>query len=206
MSIWSIFSESANTFEGELSYENVILLLRRHWFVLFIQLVAFLILGGLPLIAGILIQPVLDRVNGQSLFMFFVIVYYLVWWSSLFYAVAMYLLDVWIITDHRIIDSEQHGYFKRTIAELHLSKIQDISVKITGIIPTFLDYGDLEIQTAGASEKFFFKQIPHPNRVRDIITEAANEFNIVHPGSVEIHEQVGYTPPTPIPPGPPPTP
>lgn len=103
----------------------------------------------------------------------------------------MYLLDIWIVTDHRIIDSEQHGFFKRTVAELSLSKIQDISVEISGLIPTFLDYGNLEIQTAGTENKFMFKQIPHPNEVKDIIMNLHNEFLRIHKDGIEVHEGGG---------------
>ncbi len=81
----------------------------------------------------------------------------------------MYALDVWIVTDRRIIDSTQHGFFNRTISELHLSRVQDISTQTKGIIPTFLKFGDLQVQTAGTEEKFKFFQIPNPGKVKDTI-------------------------------------
>ena len=36
-------------------------------------------------------------------------IFYLFWWYGVFYAITMYLLFL-IVTDHRIIDSEQHGF------------------------------------------------------------------------------------------------
>ena len=143
---------------------------------------AYIFIGLLPIGLVFLPSPFTDY------YLLIAAIFYLSWWFGVFYAVTMYLLDIWMVTDHRVIDSEQHGFFRRTVAELHLSKIQDISVEIRGIIPTFLDYGDLEIQTAGTSEKFFFKQIPHPNEVKDIIMEAHNQFIRVHPDDVEVHE------------------
>ena len=113
----------------------------------------------------------------------------MLWWMGLFYALTMYLLDTWIITDHRILDNEQHGFFSRTLSEMNLSKIQDMSVRISGLIPTFLDYGDLEIQTAGTEPKFIFKQIPHPNQVRALLTEAYNKYVEEHINNIEVHEK-----------------
>jgi uncharacterized membrane protein YdbT with pleckstrin-like domain len=86
----------------------------------------------------------------------------------------MYILDVWIVTDHRIIDSTQHGFFNRSISELHISRIQDISVKTDGFIQTLLKFGDLEVQTAGTENKFHFRQIPDPEGVKNKIMEHLN--------------------------------
>ncbi|MEK7583136.1 MAG: PH domain-containing protein [Patescibacteria group bacterium] len=188
MSMFSFLTQTEYTFEGKKSYESVLLLLHRHWFVLFVQIVGFALMALIPLILSILIGYVRVSLPFAEYYSLLTAIFYLFWWYGLFYTITMYLLDVWIVTDHRVIDSEQHGFFRRTVAELHLSKIQDISVDITGVIPTFLDYGNLEVQTAGTSEKFFFKQIPHPNQVKDIIMEAHNQFIKAHPNDVEIHE------------------
>ncbi len=186
--MFSIFKNSKNSFEGEKPYENTLILLRRHWFVLFIKILAYLIILFLPLFGYIFIHAFLAEHGLSEIFWFLFSVYLLIWWSSIFYAITMYLLDVWIVTDHRIIDSEQHGFFSRTTAEISLAKIQDISVAIRGVIPTFLDFGDLEVQSAGATEKFFFKEIPHPNQIRDLIMEAHNKFIEIHPNDIEVHE------------------
>lgn len=80
-----------------------------------------------------------------------------------------YYLDVWIITDKRIVNIEQKGLFSRFISELELEKIQDISTDVRGVIPTFLNYGDLQVQTAAEKEKFLFHNIPDPYSVKDMI-------------------------------------
>ena len=166
-------------------YEHVLLFLHRHWFTLLLQLLAFAFIGLIPLAIYALLSYYALPTTHYAMLAF---IFYLAWIYGVLYAILMYLLDIWIVTDHRIIDSEQHGFFNRTTAELHLAKIQDISVSVRGVIPTFLDYGDLEVQSAGASEKFFFKEIPHPNAVRELIMEAHNKFIEIHPNDVEVHE------------------
>ena len=83
----------------------------------------------------------------------------------------MYTLDNWIVTTKRIIDSVQNGFFHRSVAELQLDKIQDVSYKVEGLIPTFFNYGTVEIQTASKGNKFLFEQVSDPQRVKDIIME-----------------------------------
>ena len=75
------------------------------------------------------------------------------------------------MTNERIISSEQKQLFSRTIAEHDLSKIQDITAEIRGFFPTFLDYGEVFIQTAAEKQRFIFKQVPHPQDVKRKITE-----------------------------------
>lgn len=186
-----LFTVSGYNFEGKRSDENVILLLRRHWFVIFVRLLFLLILAFLPLVIFLFLANFISRYGLREVFDFLTAVYFLFWWLALFYKITMYLLDTWIVTDHRIIDSEQHGFFNRTVAELSLSRIQDVSVKVSGLINTFLDFGDLEVQTAGAENKFLFKQIPHPTRVKDLILRAHDQFMISHPGAVETEHESG---------------
>lgn len=191
MSVFSFLTQTEYTFEGKKSYETVLLLLHRHWFVMAIKLVMFGFMALIPVALRIAIGYIQIDLPFSNYYLFIAAIFYLFWWYGLFYAITMYLLDTWIVTDHRIIDSEQHGFFNRSVAELSLAKIQDISVNIRGVIPTFLDFGDLEVQTAAAAEKFFFKQIAHPNEVRDMIMEAHNQFIRIHPNDVETHETPG---------------
>ncbi|HTE49135.1 MAG TPA: PH domain-containing protein [Candidatus Paceibacterota bacterium] len=173
-SILSFFIVSRNSFEGQEKGEKVILLLRRHPFVILIRLFFFLLLVLVPPVLGMLFSFFLNSYGLLPLFFFLSSVWYLFLWSAIFYSVTMYTLDVWIVTDRRIIDSTQHGFFSRIVSELHLSRIQDMSVDTEGVIPTFLKFGDLQIQTAGTEEKFRFRQIPNPEKVKDEIAKLAS--------------------------------
>lgn len=80
-----------------------------------------------------------------------------------------YYLDVWIITDERIVNIEQKGLFLREASDLEFSKIQDVTVDVVGLIPTVLNYGDVFIQTAGEKERFKFRQVPDPYALKSLI-------------------------------------
>jgi uncharacterized membrane protein YdbT with pleckstrin-like domain len=166
-----IFSKSKNSFDGQRDDERVILLLRRHPFVIIIRLAGVIFLVLLPIfIIGIYGSYLIDG-GLLSLSLFALSIWYLLLWQVAWYALTLYSLDVWIVTNRRIIDSTQHGYFNRTISEIELSRIQDISVNTSGFIPTLLHYGNLEVQSAGAENKFMFKEIPNPEDVKDVIVE-----------------------------------
>lgn len=168
-SIFKIFFDSNNSFDGEESGEEVVLLLRRHPFVIIIKFVYFIFLALAPIVFANTFLPFLLSYSLVGLYFFIVSVWYTLLWFCIFYSLTMYTLDVWIVTGRRVIDSTQHGFFNRTISELHLERIQDISVETKGVIQTFLRFGDLHIQTAGTEERFIFLQVPDPAKVKDEI-------------------------------------
>jgi len=173
--LFSVFKISQYTFEGIFPDEKTRLFLQRHWFVLLGRALFFLLLFTLPFILYAFLPDSLPA-GFADIYWFLASIYFLFWWAGAFYAYTMYLLDMWIVTDHRIIDKRQFGFFNHTVAELKLSRVQDISIHINGIIPTFLNFGDLEVQTAGTENKFSFKQIPDPATVKNEIMKAYNAY------------------------------
>ena len=96
-----------------------------------------------------------------------------------------YYFDVWIVTERRIINIEQKGLFSRVVSELELEKIQDITTDVKGVIPTFLNFGDLHVQTAAEKERFLFRDIPDPYDVKNLI------MNLQKKSESEEEEQFG---------------
>lgn len=162
-------------FDGKEETEDIILVLHRHWIALVVKMMFVGIFILLPFILLVVFSSQIVKYDLISLYSFFWITYYLFMWFWLFYTITMYLLDNWVVTTERVIDSLQTGFFNRRVSELQLDKIQDVSYKIKGLIPTFFNYGTVEIQTAGKDNKFFFEQIPDPQRVKDVIMELIME-------------------------------
>ena len=143
-------------FEGKEDEEDVVMVLHRHWLTLSAQVTMVVFFAILPFVILVVLGVFIVKYNLISLFSFLLVGYYLFLWFWLFHIITMYSLDNWIVTTKRIIDSVQNGFFNRTVAELHLDKIQDVSYKVEGVMPTFFNYGVVEIQTAGIEHKFFF--------------------------------------------------
>jgi len=155
--------------------DRVILLLRRHWFTFFKKMLKFLLLVGVGI--GIyygLITIFGEIFLGSAGFVFLTMIltlYGLFIWLVLFHDWIDHYLDLWIVTDKEIIDVKQLGLFHRRVSKQPLERVQDVTAESKGFAQTFLHYGDVYIQTAGAKEKFVFKKIPYPYRVADKIND-----------------------------------
>ncbi|MBU0597811.1 PH domain-containing protein [Patescibacteria group bacterium] len=92
---------------------------------------------------------------GGSLFVLFIILF-------IFHAWVDYYLDIWLITNQRIVATEQKGLFNRVVSELRLDRIQDVSSEVKGFFPTLFKYGSIHVQTASEQDKFWFDDVPQP--------------------------------------------
>ncbi|OGI25045.1 MAG: hypothetical protein A3J76_02320 [Candidatus Moranbacteria bacterium RBG_13_45_13] len=160
------------SFPGQHENEEVILFLRRHWFIFFMRLLLIIFaVIGLAVIYVILnaLNSNLNESEYYNLLFFGESLATLFIWNFFFILWLDFYLDAWIVTNERIINIEQRGFFMRNVSELKLTKIQDVTSEIIGVIPTLLDYGNIHVQTAGEKERFSFQQIPNPNHVKNII-------------------------------------
>jgi hypothetical protein len=159
--------------------EKAILILRRHWLVLIKSAILFVLAVGIPfvfyLMANDLWPEIFKDDSVKGIGILFVSSYYLGIWLFFFAHFVDYYLDVWIVTNKRIISTEQRGLFSRVVSEHKLDKIQDVTSEVHGIIPTFFNYGDVHIQTAGASQKSAFQQVRRPHKIRKIILSLAKQ-------------------------------
>lgn len=172
-SFLSIFRDSPNSFEGQEKDEKVILLLRRHPFVILLPLALFSLACLVPIIVGVIFWPYLSAHDWLNLYFFVLGVWLSSLWLAIFYSLTMYTLNTITITDHRIINSDQHGLFNRQVSELHSYRIQDVSTHTNGLVETILKFGDITVQTAASEKQFVFHQIPRPDRVKDVIMQVA---------------------------------
>jgi membrane protein YdbS with pleckstrin-like domain len=162
---------------GKIKDEKIIMILRRDFFILLKKIFYFLVLILLPYIFYILFinsNPVL--LSGNVSFPLIVLgisSYFLFIWLFFFFSFIDYYLDVWIITNERIIDIQQKGFFSRVISEQRHYRIQDVTSEVNGIIATVLKYGNVYVQTAGSKQRFFFHEVPNPEEVRNTIIRLA---------------------------------
>jgi uncharacterized membrane protein YdbT with pleckstrin-like domain len=155
------------------SGEAIIKVIHRNWFNIFEQfLIVFVML--LVLIGGIFLLPLFfpnltQERDSYNLFIFLENTFLLFLWIYSFFTWIDYYFDIWIITSERIINIEQKGLFVRSVSELKLERIQDVTVEVRGVIPTIINYGDVFVQTAAETERFDFRCISDPYGVKDLI-------------------------------------
>ncbi len=102
-----------------------------------------------------------------SVFLLFMLLFVLVEFFDFYF-------DLSIVTDRRIVDISQK-LFSRKVAELLLEDIEDVDSRTTGILRTFFNFGDVEIQTAGSKPNFNFEAIRHPNEIAAIILDLSGQ-------------------------------
>lgn len=154
-------------FPSQAKGEIVFLLIRKHWF----NYIIFFLLDFLMLIPIVLLGLFLTSnanyldVGLVNLLILAVTVFVLFMLAAQLYGFVDYYLDVYIVTDQRIVDISQDGFFKRQISELHLHQVQDVNASVNGFWSTILHFGDVNIQTAAERENFVFKSIPQPYNI-----------------------------------------
>lgn len=171
--------------------EQILYIARKHWFIFCTETAFLFLFAVLPLSVFLLPPAVLAQIifllpEGIDLFRlipFFAFVWS-IWLLVLWMAFALlwtnYYLDVWVLTNHRIIDVEQLGLFNRRISSFRFNQIQDATVKVSGLVATLIGFGTVEIRTA-SNETFKFKGVASPNFVKEKIM---SEHHRVHAATI----------------------
>lgn len=148
--------------------EHVIRIVRRHWIDLFPVIAASVLLVlSIPAMA-FLNSFSLDKVIlpvGMTLLLFVVIIGIAL--IILLLGIFVYRQNYLILTNMHIIQVEQRGMFNRQVSQLSLVRVQDVSGKRAGVLATALNYGNVEVQSAGEHEKFIFRNAASPQELAD---------------------------------------
>lgn len=159
--------------------ERFVFFLRRHGFVFFKKVLGYLILASLPFLAYFVLKIYFPQLLADKiiypLLVLLASIYLIFIWISLFHAWVDYYFDLWVVTNRQIINIEQEGLFNRTLSKQPLNRVQDITAESKGFFPTILKFGNVYIQTAGAKERFVFKDIKNPYEVSQKINKLVRE-------------------------------
>lgn len=164
--------------------ENVIMEVRKHWIVFLGNAIGLLFSAFLPFVLFTILKIFLPGLfsvqlpgNVYALFLYFYCLWLLTIWISFFLSWTKYYLDVWYVTKKRIIAIDQRRIFSREISNLRFDKIQDVTIDVRGFIATFLNFGNIRIQTASEDARdFSMTSVRKPDEVRKIIF---NQHNVI---------------------------
>ncbi len=159
--------------------EAVIALIRRHWFYVFKQVMVIFVLMLMPVFVPLLLHSypaVSALLASYTPHLFFLYAFWLLLlWMMLAMIWTDYYLDIWTITNRRIIKVDQIALFRRQTASFRLERLQDIHVEINGIIATLLDYGTIHAETAsGHDDDFTAVYMPKPQEIKALILKASD--------------------------------
>jgi len=152
-------------FEGQRPGEELLFVFRRHIIAMrkgfYLLLIPFA-LSALPVLIWqdnlqLLWSPLIGFGLGLLLF---------------FYHWMMWYFTVYIVTNQRIRQVTQHGFFGKDVVELRLSKIQNISYNIPGFTGEIFGFGTIVIQTFVGD--LVIRTVEHPDRTYNRLQDAVS--------------------------------
>lgn len=155
--------------EGLKQWEKIQIEVRRHWVVYLIVLLYALV--------GVIISVSTFSIFGAD---FLNVLCNIIFW--MYFSMFLYIewlnheLDLYIVTNNRIIWVEQISWMNRITREYNLGQVQEVSSKTKWIFANILNYWTLSIQTAGANTNnldmdFCPDSIKQARRVLNIVDE-----------------------------------
>ncbi len=160
--------------------EKILYTARKHWFILAGEIAFLVLLAAAPgfllfapyLIPAELVSFFREFVHFEGSFSLLILFLWslllLLLWTIFMVFWTDYYLDVWLITNHRVIDIEQAGLFSRRVSTFRFNQIQDVTAEVPGILATLINFGTVKIRTA-SNETFDFRGVARPNLVKDTI-------------------------------------
>ena len=91
------------------------------------------------------------------------------------YHFMMWYFTVYIVTDQRIRQVTQKGFFGKDVVELRLSKIQNISYNIPGFTGEIFGFGTIVIQTFVGD--LVIRNVEHPDKIFHKLQNAVADAN-----------------------------
>jgi hypothetical protein len=160
-------------FPGQESDEPILIFVRRYpvAFLPTLALIVVMVVFGLAVVSLLGIGGIIPynfQIMIGSVFLLFMLLFTIVSFFDFYF-------DLNIVTDRRVVDIGFQGLFSRKVAQLLLEDIQDVDATTKGYLGTLLDFGDVEIQTAGVKPNFIFETVRHPNEISAIVLDLSSQ-------------------------------
>ncbi len=157
-------------FEGQRDGEELLFIFRRHPIAMrkgyYLLLIPFVISAIPALIWQSNLELFLLPIGGLLFGMLLFLYHFIMWYYT-----------VYIVTDQRIRQITQRGFFGKDVVELRLSKIQNISYNIPGFSGEVFGFGTIVIQTIVGD--LVIHHVDHPdkiyNKLQDAVSAAISE-------------------------------
>ena len=152
-------------FEGQRDGEQLLFVFRRHMIAMrkgfYMLVIPFAILAIPPLIWQTNLELFLLPLVGLGLGLLLFSYHFIMWYFT-----------IYIVTDQRIRQITQKGFFGKSVVELRLSKIQNISYNVPGLSGEIFGYGTIIIQTIVGD--LVIHKVEHPNEIYNKLQDAVS--------------------------------
>lgn len=153
-------------FEGQQENEQVIFTFRRHPIAMrkgfYALLIPFLIVSLPVLIWPENIDYLWVALGGLGIGMLLFFYHWIGWYFSVF-----------IVTNLRLKQITQKGLFNRSVIDLGINKIQNISYNVPGFTASMLGYGTIVVQTYVGD--LILDKLHHPSKIYNSLSEVVGK-------------------------------
>lgn len=143
-------------FEGQREGEEVIYVFRRH---ILTTIKGFL---WMILLMGIGVIPHFMWPGDSNMFIVWLI-FAAVGLIGLGYSLTLWYFSFYVVTNQRLRQTRQKGIFHKSVVDLELSSIQNMSFGVNGLFATIFNYGAILIQTEAGD--LVISMVSHPETV-----------------------------------------
>ena len=168
-------------FEGQRDGEELLFVFRRHIIAMrkgfYLLLIPFALSAIPPLIWQTKLELFLLPLAGLTLGLVLFSYHFMMWYFT-----------VYIVTNERLRQVTQKGFFGKDVVELKLSKIQNISYTVPGFSGEIFKFGTIVIQTFVGD--LVIHKVEHPSKIYNQLQDAV-ERAIDNGGQSESHEEIG---------------
>ncbi len=121
-------------------WEKVLTVIKRHWVVYIILWVYFIIWIIISISLFVVLTWIISILTNISFWLIFSIFLYIEWLN--------HELDMYVITNNRVIWIDQISFLNRTVSECNLWQVQEVNSKTSWLFANILNYWTISIQTA----------------------------------------------------------
>ncbi len=165
--------------------EKILMEVRKHWLTIAVHGLVLVILALIPLLVAPFVMQYMffDYVSSLnvnvlgSMYFFGAAAWLWFVWTMFFVAWTNYYLDVVVITNKRLVDMEQFVLFSRDEVVIPLNSVEDVKIEVLGFIATLFNFGNLQIQSAGAARETIATKIRKPEKVLACLGSALEHKN-----------------------------
>jgi CRP-like cAMP-binding protein/uncharacterized membrane protein YdbT with pleckstrin-like domain len=145
--------------------ENGIITYRKHYFILFREaawpILTFIVLSLAFFGLTRVLDPVWPQLDVVFIILFLIDIGWIIW------EIEDWRNDTFQLTDRYVIDVDRKPFgFGESRKQAELANVQNVNADRPGLIPTLFNYGNVIIETAGATADITFENVPNPSVVQ----------------------------------------
>ena len=162
-------------------WEKISFVIRRHW-IIFVLLWFYLFWA-------IFVSSVLFVLFWFSVFISLLNIVFWMFFSLFLYIERLnHELDMFVITNNRIIFIEQKSFLSRSKTECNLWQVQEVNSTTNWLMANLLDYWVLSIKTAGSTSNLEMTFVPKSSEKARQVLNIVDEYRDINEQREQIEE------------------